>query len=123
MEVKTICQYCSAGCSITLNIEEKTDQIINGNTGIVNADGFICQRAIDGYRYLNHPDRLMEPLLKTSMGFRKISFEEACLLIEENIKEVEPDENMFFAGARLSNEELYLVQKIARAGVGTNNLS
>jgi formate dehydrogenase major subunit len=30
---------------------------------------------------------------------------------------------MFFAGARLSNEELYLVQKIARAGVGTNNLS
>jgi len=123
MEVKTICQYCSAGCSITLNIDEKTDPNINGNTGIVNIDGFICQRAIEGYRYLNHPDRLKEPLLKTSMGFRKISFEEACLLIEENIKEVEPDENMFFAGARLSNEELYLVQKIARAGVGTNNLS
>ena len=122
MEVKTICQYCSAGCSITLNIDEKTDPIINGNTGIVNTDGFICQRAIEGYRFLNHPDRLMEPLLKTSMGFRKISFEEACLLIEENIKEVEPDENMFFAGACLSNEELYLVQKIARAGVGTNNL-
>ena len=123
MEVKTICQYCSAGCSITLNIYEKTNPIINGNTGIVNIDGFICQRAVDGYRYLNHPDRLKEPLLKTSMGFRKISFEEACLLIEENIKEVEPDENMFFAGARLSNEELYLVQKIARAGVCTNNLS
>jgi len=122
MEVKTICQYCSAGCSITLNIDEKTDPIIYGNTGIVNTDGFICQKAINGYRYLNNPNRLTEPLLKTSMGFRKISFEEACLLIEENIKEVEPDENMFFAGARLSNEELYLVQKIARAGVGTNNL-
>ena len=123
MEVKTICQYCSAGCSITLNIDEKTDPIINGNTGIVNTDGFVCQRSLDGYRYLNHPNRLTEPLLRTSLGFRKISFEEACLLIEENIKEVEPDENMFFAGARLSNEELYLVQKIARAGVGTNNLS
>jgi predicted molibdopterin-dependent oxidoreductase YjgC len=123
MEVKTICQYCSAGCSITLNIDKKTDPIIKGNTGIVNTDGFICQQAINGYRYLNHPNRLTEPLLKTSMGFRKISFEEACLLIEENIKEVEPDENMFFAGTRLSNEELYLVQKIARAGVGTNNLS
>jgi len=122
MEVKTICQYCSAGCSITLNIDKKSDPIINGNTGIVNTDGFICQQAINGYRYLNNPNRLTEPLLKTSMGFRKISFEEACLLIEENIKEVEPDENMFFAGARLSNEELYLVQKIARAGVGTNNL-
>jgi len=123
MEVKTICQYCSAGCSITLNIEKETDPIINGNSGIVNTDGFICQRAIDGYRYLNHPNRLTEPLLKTRMGFRKISFEEACFLIEENIKEVEPDENIFFAGARLSNEEMYLVQKIARAGVGTNNLN
>ena len=123
MEVKTICQYCSAGCSITLNIDEKTSPIINGNIGIVNTDGFICQRAIDGYHYLNHSDRLTEPLLKTNLGFRKISFEEACLLIEENIKEVETDENMFFAGACLSNEELYLVQKIARAGVGTNNLS
>ena len=123
MEVKTICQYCSAGCSITLNIDENNDPIINGNTGIVNTDGFICQQAIDGYRYLNNPNRLTEPLLKTRMGFRKISFEEACLLIEENIKEVEPDENMFFAGARMSNEELYLIQKIVRAGVGTNNLS
>ena len=123
MKIQTICQYCSAGCSIELNIDKGKDPIISGIEGVVNTDGFICQRAIDGYRYINNPNRLTEPLLKTSMGFRRISFEEACLLIEENIKEAKPDENMFFAGARLSNEELYLVQKIARAGVGTNNLS
>ena len=123
MKIQTICQYCSAGCSIELNIDEGKGPILSGVEGVINKDGFICQKATNGYRYINNPDRLTEPLLKTSMGFRRISFEEASLLIEENIKEATPDENMFFAGARLSNEELYLVQKIARAAVGTNNLA
>jgi formate dehydrogenase major subunit len=123
MKIQTICQYCSAGCNIELNNDEATDPILNGITGVVNTDGFICSRATEGYRFLNHPDRLKEPMLKTRMGFRRISFDEAFLLIDEHIKEVKPDRNVFFAGARLSNEELYMVQKIARVGVGTNNLS
>jgi predicted molibdopterin-dependent oxidoreductase YjgC len=123
MKIQTICQYCSAGCSIGLNIDKGKEKEFSGNIGVVNKDGFICQRALNGYRHLNNPHRLTEPMLKTRMGFRKISFDEACFLIEENIREVNPDENYFFAGAQLSNEELYLVQKIARAGVGTNNLA
>jgi formate dehydrogenase major subunit len=123
MKIQTICQYCSAGCSIELNIDNGKEMEIIGGKGVVNTDGFICQRALNGYRHLNNPHRLTEPMLKTKMGFRKISFEEACLLIEENIREVNPDENYFFAGARMSNEELYMVQKIARAAIDTNNLS
>ena len=123
MKIQTICQYCSAGCHIVLNVDETTDPVINGINGVINADGFICSRATDGYRFLNNPNRLKEPMLKTRMGFRRITFDEAFLLIEEHIKEVEPDQSAFFAGARLSNEELYLIQKIARAGVGTNNLA
>ena len=44
-------------------------------------------------------------------------------MIREKITYVKPDENAFFAGARLSNEEMYLVQKFARAAVKTNNIS
>ena len=123
MKIQTICQYCSAGCHIELNFDEATDPILNGITGVVNTDGFICSRATEGYRFLNHPDRLKEPMLKTRMGCRRISFDEAFLLIDEHIKEVKPYRNAFFAGAGLSNEELYIIQKIARVGVGTNNLS
>ena len=123
MKINTICQYCSAGCSLELNVNEGADTTISGVVGVVNTDGFICSRAIKGYQHIADPNRLIQPWLKTRMGFRRISFDEAFLLIEEHIKEVEPDENAFFAGARLSNEELYLIQKIARAGVGTNNLA
>jgi formate dehydrogenase major subunit len=48
---------------------------------------------------------------------------QAYNLIAEKIKAVKPEENYFFAGARLSNEEMYLVQKLARAGAQTNNVS
>lgn len=123
MKINTICQYCSAGCSLELNVDEGKEPTLSGQAGVVNTDGFICSHAIKGYQNITDPNRLMQPWLKTRMGFRRISFDEAYLLIEEHIKEVEPNENAFFAGARLSNEELYLVQKIARAAVGTNNLA
>jgi formate dehydrogenase major subunit len=52
-----------------------------------------------------------------------ISFEKAFEIITEKIKGVKPEENAFYMGARLSNEEIYLIQKLARAGVKTNNIS
>jgi formate dehydrogenase major subunit len=61
-------------------------------------------------------------MLKDNGSFRAISFEEAYTLIKEKISSVAPDENAFFAGGRLSNEELYLIQKFARAAVKTNNI-
>lgn len=123
MKINTICQYCSAGCSLDLEVKEGKETQLSGQAGIVNTDRFICNRAIKGYQHFTHPNRLTQPLLRTKTGFHKISFDEAFVLIENHIKEVKPDENAFFAGARLSNEELYLVQKIARAAVGTNNLA
>ncbi|MDP4292612.1 MAG: molybdopterin-dependent oxidoreductase [Bacteroidota bacterium] len=123
MKIQTICHCCSSGCSVEFNQDETLGPGIEGIKGVVNSDGFVCLRAAKGFRHIDNPNRLTEPMLKTRMGFRRITFDEAFLLIEEHIKEVKPEENVFFAGARLSNEELYLVQKIARAAVGTNNLN
>lgn len=73
------------------------------------------------YRLLNQR-RITRPLLKTSKGFKEISFDQAFDLMAEKILSVKPSENAFFAGARLTNEEQYLVQKLARAVVHTNNI-
>lgn len=122
MKINTICHFCSTGCAVALNLDDKNNSSVSSVSGLINPDGFICDRAIKGYQNINNSQRITHPLLKTSMGFRSISFDEAFLLIEEHIQEEEPNENAFFAGAHLSNEELYLIQKIARAGVGTNKL-
>jgi formate dehydrogenase major subunit len=72
---------------------------------------------------MNDRSRLTQPMLKVNGKFEPISFEQAYDLIAEKIKAVKPEENYFFAGARLTNEEMYLVQKLARAGAQTNNVS
>jgi formate dehydrogenase major subunit len=61
-------------------------------------------------------------MLKVNGKFEEISFEKAYRLIWDKIKSVKPNENAFFGGARLSNEELYLIHKLARAAAKTNNI-
>lgn len=121
-KIDTICNYCSVGCEITLHRVNGFTMKVTGQKGKVNGDGNICRYAKFGYAYLNDKGRITKPLLKKGKKFEEISFEKAYELIFEKIKGVKADENAFFAGARLSNEEMYLVQKIARAGAKTNNI-
>lgn len=118
----TICNYCSIGCDINLQHKGQFVMRIDGNEGLVNKDANLCKYAKFGYQYLNDNRRITKPLLKKNGKFEEISFEEAYKTIAKKIKSVKADENAFFAGARLSNEEQYLIQKLARAAAKTNNI-
>lgn len=122
-KAETICNYCSVGCAI--NYEHKGQFVmgISGAEGLVNGDGNLCRYAKFGYNYLNSKERITKPLLRAGDRFEEISFERAYEIIRDNIKKVNPDENAFFAGARLTNEEIYLVQKLARLGAKTHNVA
>jgi formate dehydrogenase major subunit len=120
---KTICNYCSVGCELLVHQKSGFIMKVTGNEGLVNSDGNICRFAKFGYNYMNNPTRLTTPLLRVDGVFKEISFEKANELISTKIKSVKPSENAFFAGARLSNEELFLIQKFAREYVKTDNLS
>ncbi len=119
---KTICPYCSVGC--TLEIEYNDGEIVRtgGVSGLINPDGYSCLFGREGFRFINNPQRITQPLLKVKDKFKPISWSEAFALIEENLKKGNAEDKAFFAGARLTNEEQYLIQKLARAGVRTNNI-
>lgn len=121
--IDTICNYCSTGCEISLQHNNGFFMKTIGKGGVINKDTNICRYAKFGYKYLNDSSRIKKPLLKMNGKFEEIEFSKAYEIIASNIKSVKPDENAFFAGARLTNEEMYLVQKLARAGVKTNNIS
>jgi len=121
--VDTICNYCSIGCNISLNHKSEFVMKVTGQKGMVNKDGNLCRFPKFGYHYMNDNSRVLKPMLKVKGRFEEISFAKAYDIITEKIGSTKVNENAFFAGARLTNEELYLVQKLARAGVGTNNIS
>jgi len=89
----------------------------------INKIGLINRKQFFGYKLFNRPDRITMPLLKKGNSFVQIGFDEAYELIAAKIRKANPDQNAFFGGARLTNEEQYMIQKLARAGVKTNNVS
>ncbi|MBE9469390.1 MAG: molybdopterin-dependent oxidoreductase [Bacteroidetes bacterium] len=121
-KLNTICNYCSVGCSISVNHNNGFVMKVTGREGLINKDKSICRFPKFGYHYLNSQKRITKPLIKVNNEFKEISFNKAYQIIKNKINSVSPDENSFFAGARLSNEEMYLIQKFARAAVKTNNI-
>ena len=121
-QAETICNYCSVGCAISLNHKNGFVMNVTGVNGMVNTKGNLCRYPKLGYNFMNERNRILKPMKKVHGKFQEISFQEAFLIIRDQITGVSPDENAFFAGARLSNEELYLVQKLARAAAKTNNI-
>jgi len=120
--IKTIDPYGSEGFDIVLRHRNGFYYAAESTDGKVNTQPFISPQAKFGYKYLNSSERVTEPMLKTKEGWKTISFEEAFDLIKEKSGKVNESENAVFAGARLTNEEMYLLQKYARAGLKTNNV-
>lgn len=120
---KSLCNYCSVGCSMELHHKTGFITRVTGTEGLANPDGNICKYPRFAYKYLHDRQRITQPMVRKNGSFESVSFEEALETMANQIRKVQPDENLFMAGARLTNEELYLVQKLARAGAKTHNVS
>jgi formate dehydrogenase major subunit len=79
-----------------------------------------------GWDYVNAPDRLTKPLIRENGQFREASWDEALDLVARRLGEVKqahgPDALGFISSSKCTNEESYLMQKLARAVIGTNNM-
>ena len=76
--------------------------------------------------FVNHPDRLKTPLVRRGDQLEPASWDEALALVAERLAAIcarsGPDSLGFLASAKCTNEENYLLQKLARAVVKTNNV-
>jgi len=75
---------------------------------------------------VNSTDRLTKPLIREGDSFREASWDEALTLIASKFSEIKaahgPDALAFISSSKCTNEESYLMQKLARAVIGTNNM-
>ena len=124
-KVKTICPYCGTGCGLELNV--KNNQVV----GVTSCEGEVNGRALCvkgrfGYGFIHHPDRLVKPLVKKNGEFCKATWEEALGLVAEKFLGLKANHGADSLGvlssARCTNEENYLLQKLTRTVLGTNNI-
>jgi len=121
-EVKTICPYCGCGCGIYLGIRGNTIVNVRGDIENPVNKGNLCVKGRFGHDFINHPDRLTSPLVKKKGEFVETTWEEALDLVAAKFSQHKGDKFAAISSARCTNEENYLVQKFARAVMGTNNI-
>ena len=124
VSVLTVCPYCGTGCQIVVNDEGTEERVIGYSRSPVN-EGKLCIKGYSGLSYNFSRDRLKYPMINRDGEFVRVSWKEAldetADRLLEIINEYGPDSIAFQASAKCTNEENYLMQKIARL-VGTNNV-
>ena len=122
---KTVCTYCGVGCSFNIWTKDRhilKVQPLDGPTNGVST----CIKGKFGWDFVNSPDRLTKPLIREDGKFREASWDEALDLVARKFAEIKaktgPDSLAFVSSSKCTNEESYLMQKLSRAVVGTNNM-
>jgi NADH-quinone oxidoreductase subunit G len=124
--VSTICTHCSNGCKTTLSV--RNHEILRANNrdlSGINKD-FLCVKGRFGFDFTQHPERIKQPLLRKGDKLLPVSWEEAAQAAAAKLNELHTaygGEAIGFIGSnRTSNEENYLLQRLARATFGSNNI-
>lgn len=122
----TTCTFCGVGCGIYL--ETQGNRITGAYPSMSHPtnEGKICVRGWNVHEVASSPDRLHRPLVRRNGTLHETSWEEAFGFIADRFQAIRrahgPDAFAFLNVPRCSNEETYLLQKLARAVVGTNNV-
>ncbi len=125
--VRTTCHYCGVGCQMDLHVKGNTVMRVTGAKGALPNLGRLCVRGRFGYDFLKSPHRLTTPMIREGEGLRRASWDEALDLVAEKIREIKaehgPQAIAGVASAHLTNEALFLMQKLFRAVIGSNHLA
>jgi formate dehydrogenase major subunit len=126
--VVTTCAYCGVGCSF--KAEMKGDKIVNMvpyKAGKAN-EGHSCVKGRFAFGYATHKDRITKPMIRARITdeWREVSWDEAIAYAASEFKRLQSTYGRDSVGAitssRCTNEEVYVVQKLVRAGFGNNNV-
>jgi len=126
--VVTTCAYCGVGCSFKAETYQgKIVRMMPWKDGKAN-HGHSCVKGRFAFDYYNHPERVKTPLIRQSIDqpWQAVSWETAINYAAGEFKRIQAQYGKKSVGAvsssRCTNEEIFLVQKFARAVLGNNNI-
>jgi len=122
---KTVCTYCGVGCSFDVWTKDRHILKVEPFEGPANGVS-TCIKGKFAWDHINSTDRLTKPLIREGNSFREATWEEALSLVARRLTEIKAksgaDSIGLISSSKCTNEESYLMQKLARAVVGTNNI-
>ena len=123
-----VCNYCSVGCNVTFMVKTSDLFYVTGASPELGPNrGELCVKGRFGYEHYLDGTRRTRPMVRREGKLREASWEEAFAAAQRGLAKViedhSPDHILVTASPKLTNEELYLAGKYARAAIQTNNIA
>jgi formate dehydrogenase major subunit len=126
--VVTTCAYCGVGCSFRAELKgDEVLRMVPHKAGKAN-EGHSCVKGRFAYGYATHKDRILKPMIRERIEdpWREVSWDDAISYAANEFRRIQAKYGRDSVGAisssRCTNEEVFLVQKMVRAGFGNNNI-
>jgi ferredoxin-nitrate reductase len=128
-QLSTTCCYCGVGCGVLLNKEKNGSVSLEGNKDHPVNKGALCSKGINLHHTVNDKtDRLLYPQMRysKSMPMQRVSWDDAldrtAAVFKTFIDKYGPDSVAFYASGQCLTEEYYVVNKLMKGFIGSNNL-
>lgn len=118
---ESVCSGCSVGCNVNEEYRHGNLLRLTNRENPATDAGWLCDRGRFNYKFVQSGERVTKPLIKKDGNFVEASWSEAIALVASKLTTA-GDSVGFIGGGKLQNEEQYLLQKLARFVVGTNNI-
>jgi formate dehydrogenase alpha subunit len=120
-KAEAICPYCSCGCTLHYNYRDNVVFRVTHADGRGVNQGSLCSKGYFGYDVINHPDRITSPMVRDNDGnLRSTTWEKALAVVAHKLGQSQSVGGI--ASDRLTNEELFLFQKLMRVCFSSNNV-
>ncbi|WP_288016425.1 formate dehydrogenase subunit alpha [Blastomonas sp.] len=126
--VVTTCAYCGVGCTFRAEMRgEQLVRMVPWKDGKANR-GHSCVKGRFAWGYAQHQERILKPMIRETIDqpWREVSWDEALGYAAARLNTIRDTYGRNALGgitsSRCTNEETFLVQKLIRAGFGTNNV-
>jgi NADH-quinone oxidoreductase subunit G len=126
--VASICPHCPVGCNTTMSTRREAraggrnviKRIMPRQNEAVN-EIWICDKGRFVHHYADAPDRLKHPLIRKGSMLVPATWDEALDVVAGRLQAAK-ERAAGVAGDRLSNEALFLFQKLFREGLQSNHV-
>ena len=127
--VKTHCPYCAFQCGMTVTpgVALREEPSVQADPDFPVNRGQMCIKGFTSGALLDHPQRVLGPLLRGASGqLEPVSWDTALDFVVERIKALQAAHGAStigtFGSGALTNEKAYLLGKFARVALKSSNI-
>ena len=122
---EAVCPYCGVGCRLWMEAAYGQVLRVKGCADAPANRGGICAKGATLPQVLHTPDRLTQPYIPHGGQLRPATWDKALAYAAGRLREIiaahGPDAVAFYGSGQLDTETVYLVGKLFKGCLGTNN--